>query len=104
MVTQRTRRSYAYADDDRAVVTRPAAMREVAALRAFRTGNASHFLGTRMPNMHMKTRMESNIRIRNAVQDMMSRGWTRKKSDMANFKSELWERNDLLAGRILRDL
>ncbi|KAF7345367.1 putative eukaryotic translation initiation factor 5 [Mycena venus] len=44
LVTERIRKSYTYLDDDRAVVTRPAAMREVEALRALRTGDAEHFL------------------------------------------------------------
>jgi hypothetical protein len=104
LVTQRTRQSYVYADDDRAVITRPAAMREVAALKALRVRDASSFLETTMPNMPEHKKLGSNTVIRNAVQSMMDRGWTRKKSEMEAFKSSLWERNDRLAERILRDL
>jgi hypothetical protein len=104
VVTRRTRRSYVYADDDRAVVTRPAAMSEVAALKALRTGSASSYLEMSMPNMGADKKMGSNAAIHNAVQDMMSLGWTRRKSDLDNFKSGLWNRNDLMAKRILRDL
>lgn len=104
LVTQRMRRSYAYVDDDRAVVTRPAAMREVAALKALRTGDPSPFLETSMPNMQVDKKLGSNTVIRDGVRDMISRGWARKGNDMENFKSDLWERNDILAQRILRDL
>ena len=44
LVTNRTRRTYEFIDDDRIVVTRPAAMSEVQALKALRTGDASSFL------------------------------------------------------------
>jgi hypothetical protein len=79
-------------------------MREVAALKALRTGDASSFLETSMPNMQADKKVGSNIVIRDAVQDMMSHGWARRKSDVEDFKSSLWERNDRLAERILRDL
>ena len=54
LVTNRTRRTYGFIDDDRVVVTRPALMSEVQALRALRTGDAAPFLaapvaGTGMP-------------------------------------------------------
>lgn len=86
------------------MVTRPAAMREVAALKALRTEDPSSYLQMSMPNMDAHKTMGSNAAIRDAVQDMISRGWTRRKSDLENFKSGLWNRNDLLAKRILRDL
>ena len=95
------RRSYQYADDDRVVVTRPAAMREIAAVKALRTGDTSFFLQANMPNMGNK--MESNILIRDAVNNMMLHGWTRRKSDLEDFKRGLWRKNDRLADRILRD-
>ena len=44
MVTERMRMAYGYIDDDRVVVTRPAAMREVLALKALRTKDGSSFL------------------------------------------------------------
>jgi hypothetical protein len=79
-------------------------MREIAALKALRTGDASSFLETNMPNMGASKKIGSNAAIRNAVQDMMNRGWVRRKGDMENFKRGLWERNNLLAERLLRDL
>jgi len=104
IVTQRTRQSYVYADDDRVVVTRPAAMREIAALKALRTGDASSFLETSMPNMGPDKKIRSNMAIRDGVRDMMTRGWVRKKSDMEAFKKGIWEKHELLAQRIIRDL
>lgn len=104
LVTHRTRQSYVYADDDRVVVTRPAAMREIAALKALRTANATSFLETSMPNMSPDKKIGSNIVIRDGVRDMMIRGWVRSKSDMEIFKKGIWEKHDLLAQRIIRDL
>lgn len=84
-----------YADDDRIVVTRPAAMREVAALKALRTGDASSFLGANMP--HTRHTIGSNLLIRKAVDEMLSRGWTRSLEEMEMYKRDLWKRNDRLA-------
>ena len=79
-------------------------MREAAALKALRTGDASSFLQTPMPNMPGDKTMESNTVVRKEVQDMLSRGWIRGKSEVDDFKSDLWGRNDMLAKRLLRDL
>ncbi|KAG6919187.1 hypothetical protein DXG01_008485 [Tephrocybe rancida] len=102
LVTQRTRNSYRYADDDRAVVTRPAAMREVAALKALRTGDASSFFNSPMP--HMNTTMGSNRLLQTGVESMLHRGWTRTEKELDAFKIGLWKRNDDLAYRLLNDL
>ena len=48
LVTSRTRHTYGFIDDDRIVVTRPAMMSEVQALRALRTGDAAPFLAARV--------------------------------------------------------
>ncbi|KAG6830880.1 hypothetical protein H0H92_014245 [Tricholoma furcatifolium] len=102
LVTQRTRQSYRYADDDRAVVTRPAAMREVEALKALRLGDGSSFFDTPMP--HMSTTLGSNELLRNAVKAMLHRGWKRTKDELDDFKVDIWRQNDDLAFRLLRDL
>ncbi|KAG9224550.1 hypothetical protein CCMSSC00406_0002299 [Pleurotus cornucopiae] len=87
LVTHRMRASYTYADDDRVVVTRPAAMREIAAIKALRT---------------WKVEDESpNLQTKKAIQEMMSRGWTRSKREMQLFKEEIWMRNENVVQRIL---
>ncbi|KAG6821343.1 hypothetical protein H0H93_000204 [Arthromyces matolae] len=101
LVTRRTRDSYAYADDDRAVVTRPAAMREIQALKALRIGDSSFFLNSPMPNMN--THMGSNQNLNDAVESMMNRGWRRTKREMDDFKVGIWKRNDDLAYRLIHD-
>ncbi|KAG6857415.1 hypothetical protein H0H87_004777 [Tephrocybe sp. NHM501043] len=102
LVTQRTRNSYAYANDDRAVVTRPSAMREVAALKALRTGDASSFLNSPMP--HMSTTIGSSQVLQDAVASMLRRGWTRTATELEEFKVGIWKRNDNLAHRLLNDI
>ncbi|KAG6819487.1 hypothetical protein H0H93_011344 [Arthromyces matolae] len=101
LVTRRTRESYAYADDDRAVVTRPAAMREIQSLKALRTGDASFFLNAPMP--HTNTHMGSNQNLNDAVESMMNRGWRRTKREMEDFKVGIWKRNGDLAYRLIHD-
>lgn len=93
VVTERMRKSYTYANDDRAVITRPAAMREVAALLALRTGDASEFLNAHPSSHH----------VRDSVHDMMSRGWQRSKEDFQRFKRGIWRENDYVVERLLRD-
>ncbi|KAF8071768.1 hypothetical protein FPV67DRAFT_1560545 [Lyophyllum atratum] len=102
IVTKRTRKSYVYADDDRPVITRPAAMREVLALKALRTGDASFFLESPMPNM--QGTMKTDRFLVDAVEEMMRRSWTRTTDELEAFKIGLWRRNDRLADRLLFDL
>ncbi|KAL0955052.1 hypothetical protein HGRIS_003970 [Hohenbuehelia grisea] len=102
LVNRRTRATYTYSDDDRAVVTRPAVMREIAAIRALRTNNASDFLegdptGTGVP-------MSANPLMRAAVQDMLARGWQRSKAEFRQFKEDVWRANEEVMAQILRDL
>lgn len=96
------RGAYVYVDDDRAVVTRPAAMREIAALKALRTGDASSFLETNIP--HTQSTVGSSFPIRKAVDEMLSDGWTRSLKDKENYKRELWRRNDRLAEKLLQGI
>ncbi|KAG6902845.1 hypothetical protein C0995_010730 [Termitomyces sp. Mi166 len=98
----RTRHAYAYADDDRVTVNRPAAMREVAALKALRMGDTSLFLNTPMPLM--STTMGSNPQLKNAVESMLRRGWRRTKKEFDDFKIGIWKRNEDLAYRLIHDL
>ena len=79
-------------------------MREIAALKALRTGDASSFLEMSMPNMALDKKIGSNVFIRDGVRDMMARGWVRRTSDMETFKKGIWQKHDLLAQRIIRDL
>ena len=100
LATERMRKAYGYIDNDRAVVTRPAAMREVYALRALRTGDASSFLDSDPTGSGLKMR---NIRgLEDAVHDMLAKGWTRDGSAVRQYKNELWDRNEVAIQRLLR--
>ena len=95
------RKAYGYIDDDRAVVTRPAAMREVQALLALRTGDATPFLESDPTASGLQM---VNIRgLEDAVHDMLSKGWVRDSQAVRRFKEELWERNEVVVQRLLRD-
>jgi hypothetical protein len=67
LVTKHMRASYTYVDDDRAVVTRPAAMREVEVLRALRSGDALYFF--------QWSGISQDSTVAHGVDDMMHLGW-----------------------------
>lgn len=102
LVTQRTRRTYGFIDDDRVVVTRPAAMSEVQALRALRTGDASAFLASDPAGVGMA--MGDLPAVRAAVESMMKGGWVKNTQEWERWRAGVWARNDEVTGRILRDL
>lgn len=95
------RKAYKYIDDDRVVVTRPSTMREVQALKALRTGEAGWFLDED-PNGD-GIRLSSVNRLVNDVHEMLSRGWTRVRAEVRQFKEALWKENDAVALRLLKD-
>ncbi|SJL09859.1 uncharacterized protein ARMOST_13240 [Armillaria ostoyae] len=86
--------AYTYVNDDRAVITRPAAMREIDAVKALRQGSALDFL----------EQSDYNAPIRDSVHRMMRRGWVRNREEVRAFKQSLWERNERVVERLLRDL
>ncbi|TBU27700.1 hypothetical protein BD311DRAFT_664971 [Dichomitus squalens] len=79
LATDRLRRTYGYIDDARAVITRPAAMSEVQALKALRTGNASSFLES--DPAHTGLAMGEVKGVRDAVDRMLMEGWIEANSE-----------------------
>ena len=102
LVTNRTRRTYGFIDDDRIVVTRPAAMSEVQALKALRTRDASAFLASDPAGIGMS--MGEMPAVREGVEKMMRNGWVKSNNDWEAWRARLWENNNQVAGRILRDI
>ncbi|TBU27701.1 hypothetical protein BD311DRAFT_778767 [Dichomitus squalens] len=102
LVTNRTRRTYGFIDDDRVVVTRPAAMSEVQALKALRTGDASAFLASDPADIGLS--MGEMPAVREGVEKMMRGEWVKSNSDWEQWRASLWEKNNEVAGRILRDI
>lgn len=102
MGTQHMRKAYRYIDDDRVVVTRPAAMSEVSALKALRTRDASFFLDSDPSGLGRK--MSEIHGLESAVHEMLEIGWIREKRAVDKYKRELWHRNEVLAERLLRDM
>ncbi|KAI0637638.1 hypothetical protein C8Q77DRAFT_1048120 [Trametes polyzona] len=102
LVTNRTRHAYGYIDDTRAVVTRPAAMPEVQALKALRTGDASAFLSSDPADIGRP--VGELPAVRDSVAWMMREGWVRDKQGWDAWKAGVWRRNRAVAERILRDM
>jgi len=96
LVTERIKAAYTYVNDDRAVVTRPAAMREVEALRALRSGDASFFLH--------RTGIPLDSATAQAAEGMVRLGWVRSDEDFQSFKQDIWKANERVVERILRDV
>jgi hypothetical protein len=96
------RKAYTYIDDDRVTITRPAAMREMDAILALRTGSAAGFLASDPSRTGFS--MGSNPLIHEAVEKMMSKGWVRSKAQFDDFKKDVWSYNNEVVMRILRDL
>ncbi|KAF7316684.1 hypothetical protein HMN09_00401300 [Mycena chlorophos] len=96
LVTERIKKSYTYVDDRRAVVTRPAAMREVEALRALRAGDVSYFL--------RGAGIVADSPTAQTAQRMIRHGWVRSAEESRAFKESIWAANERVVERILRDL
>ncbi|EMD34839.1 hypothetical protein CERSUDRAFT_117047 [Gelatoporia subvermispora B] len=102
LATARFRQAHSYTDDDRAIVTRPAAMREVAALKALRTRDAESFLRSD-PSGRGRT-LGDIPPLRDAVQHMVDEGFVRKKDEVRAYKEGVWRRNREFAARLLTDM
>jgi hypothetical protein len=96
------RDAYTYIDDDRVVITRPAVVREMDAIQALRSGNASALL-TNDPAESGMT-IGSHGRAREAVERMMQEGWVRPREGFMAVKRTIWNENERVVGRLLRDL
>lgn len=95
------RKAYKYIDDDRVVVTRPSAMREVQALKALRTGNASWFLDREPTGDGIPLSAVGGLVA--GIREMLNQGWTRRSQDVREYKGELWKANKVVVERLLRD-
>jgi hypothetical protein len=94
------RQSYTYVDDDRAVVTRPSGMREVQALKALRRRDVAWWLS---PDVDERVTPPSSRTIREAM-NMVENGWMREPSAVNEYKRKVWQENEEVVRRILRDL
>jgi hypothetical protein len=99
---QRVPTAYSYIDDDRVVITYPAVMTEMDAIKALRMRSASQFLASDPSSSGMT--MGSNSAVRSAVEKMMREGWIRPKAGFQDFKRGVWAANDLVVKKLLRDL
>ena len=92
------KRSYTYANNEAVIITRPAAVREVAALRALRSNDSQHFTDISHEGMQM------NPHISATMDKMLQRGWKRDKSGFKVFKQNIWTENERVMERIIRDV
>lgn len=101
LVTQRFRNAYTYLDDDRVLVTYPAIMSEIDAIKALRTQDASNFLASDPSALGIA--IGSNTGSRYAVDTMLRQGWTRPTMGFEEWKRGVWADNDDAMVRILSD-
>jgi hypothetical protein len=94
--------AYTYIDDDRVVITRPAVIREIDAIKALRSGNASALLASD-PAKSGKP-IGSHRYVRQAVEKMMREGWIRPREGFMAVKRNIWHQNEKVVWRLLRDL
>ncbi|PPQ76793.1 hypothetical protein CVT24_011336 [Panaeolus cyanescens] len=113
LATRRVRSAYAYADDDRVMVTRPAVISEVAALRALRIGNMKAFWDHYMQMSTIGDAAGGDIRkalpvhgmnIYSDLGHMMEVGWRRGNAGFESFREGLWKENERVVEKLLRDL
>ena len=102
LVTSRMRTAYNHIDDDRLVVTRPAAMSELSAIRALRTGDSSDFF--RNVTASAGSDIGGSLQLRNGVDDMLRKGWRRTNAGFGDVKRRIWAENDRFVERLVRDL
>jgi hypothetical protein len=96
------RHAYTYIDDDRVVITRPAVVTEMDAIKALRSGNASALLAS--DPAESGTPIGSHGRAREAVERMMQEGWVRPREGFMAVKRAIWNENQRVVWRLLRDL
>jgi hypothetical protein len=94
LVNEWMRQTYTFLDDDRVIVTRPQALREIFAVKALRTGQWSP-----RPNVqeHLKD-------VTMHAERMIEKGWIRSAEQFAEFKEGIWEQNAEVMRRILHDI
>lgn len=94
------RKAYQYIDDDRVVVTRPSAMREVQALKALRTGSASFFFENDDSTGGSVAQLKGLV---DGVHEMLRMGWVRDRASVREYKEGVWRHNEGVVKRLLRD-
>ena len=82
------RQTYTFLDDDRVVVTRPQAAREISAVKALRTG-------------HWSPGANFEYYVPEVMEKMIKTGWIRSEARFSTFKREVWEDNRDAVRRIL---
>lgn len=101
-MTKRIRESYAHLDDDRVIVTRPAAMSEITAIRALRTNNISTFLASDPAQLGVS--LGFHPLLRGAAERMLSAGWHRTKAGFDAAKRLIWDQNEAVVTRLIFDV
>jgi len=94
--------AYTYLDDDRVVITRPAVIREIDAIKALRSDNASSLLAGD-PAKSGKP-LGSHPYVSEAVEKMMQEGWVRPTEGFMAVKKRIWDENERVVSSLLRDL
>jgi hypothetical protein len=77
-------------------------MSEIDALKALRTGDASDFLASDPSNSGIP--IGSNVAVRKEVEQMITKGWVRTKTEFDDVKRGVWAANELVVMKMLANL
>jgi hypothetical protein len=94
LVNEWMRQTYTFLDDDRVIVTRPQALREIFAIKALRTGQW-------FPRPNVQEHLKE---VAVHAERMIEKGWIRSAEQFAEFKEGIWKQNAHAVRRILNDI
>lgn len=97
------REAYGYIDDDRVVITRPQALREIPAIGVLRTGRYTPPGQKDSDTVLFTNTSIFKERFLKDVDEMIHSGWRRSLDGYREFKRELWAKNRAAVRRILAD-
>ena len=101
LVTQRIREAYSHLDDDGVVVTRPAVMSEITAIRSLRTNNISTFLASDPAQSGVS--FGRHPRLRGEAEQMLRASWHRTRGGFDAVKRQIWDQNEAVVTRLVFD-
>jgi hypothetical protein len=101
LATRRMREAYTHINDDRVSIAYPSVMTEIDAVIALRSQSGATFLASDPSDSGRP--MGSNAAVRQAVEEMMAKGWVRSKRGFDAAKSEIWAANDEVVKKLLSD-
>jgi len=102
LATPRMQEAYTHISDDRVSIAYPSVMTEIDAVIALRSESGATFLASDPSDSGRP--MGSNAAVRQAVEEMMAKGWVRSKKGFDAAKSDIWAANEEVVKKLLSDV